>query len=62
MDSGYGMVSRVAVPGGTEDWYKQTDAKMNLQSLEGIMTLTGRKGSAPVHEDLFKSTVKDFAQ
>jgi len=22
MDSGYGMVSRVAVPGGTEDWYK----------------------------------------
>lgn len=30
---GYGMVSRVAVPGGTEDWFGACNASIQLNSL-----------------------------
>jgi magnesium-transporting ATPase (P-type) len=34
---------------------------MNLESLNGILELQGRSGQVPDHEDLFRATVKDFA-
>jgi hypothetical protein len=39
--AGCGMVTRVAVAGGIEDWQQETNAhtKMGLQSLDGILKL-----------------------
>jgi len=61
-DSGYGMITRVATVSGAEDWFGETSATgMNLISLDANMKLNGTSGNAPLHEDIFQATVKDFA-
>jgi hypothetical protein len=60
--SGYGMINKVATASGSEDWFGETNAAgMNLLSLDDNMKLNGTSGNAPLHEDVFQATVKDFA-
>ena len=42
--AGYGMVTHVTVPGGTEDWYAQCNSDIQLKSLRANMKLGGREG------------------
>lgn len=61
-NSGYGLVRYVAVPGGKADWYDNaTNEQTTPDSLDELMRLQGRSGQTPQVEDIFQSTVKDFA-
>lgn len=48
-----GMVTRVAVPGGTEDWTGPASFKTRPESIDEIMSLSGRQGQAPDNEEVF---------
>jgi hypothetical protein len=56
------MVTKVALPGmKTEGWFDKANPLWKPESLDGILALSGRQGQAPTHEDIFRATVKDYA-
>jgi hypothetical protein len=56
------MVTKVALPGmKSEDWFGKANPLWKPESLDGILALSGRQGQATTHEDIFRATVKDYA-
>jgi len=61
-EAGYGMVTKVALPGGkSDDWFAKANPQWTPKSLSQILALSGRSNDSPDHEDIFQATVKDFA-